>query len=329
MRALELRHGILRLNRQAPRPEGGADEVRIRIRFAGICGTDLELLRGYMEFEGILGHEFVGVVEEDGEGELVDERVVSEINCSCGVCRYCRESLSNHCPDRKVIGIDRHPGAFADYIVVPRENVHRVPAAIPDPVASMIEPFAAALKAIDDAALEPGYRLAILGDGRLGLMVAMAAEHFRIPDTLIGRHPEKMSILKETGIRILSLAEQSVGELHASFDRVIDCTGRPNGLKLALELVRPRGRIVMKTTVAGESRLPLASLVINEIGLIGSRCGNFESAIGLLEERCIPLERMVTGSFELEAWEEAFDRASRPDGLKVLFRIEGADRSDR
>jgi threonine dehydrogenase-like Zn-dependent dehydrogenase len=319
LRALVIRDGRLFMDPQVPRPESLPGEVLVRVRMAGICGTDLELLKGYMAFSGIPGHEFVGVVEEDGGEGLVGRRVVAEINCVCGECEYCMGSMPTHCLHRTVIGIDRHDGAFADYITVPSENVHLVPETVPDREAVMIEPLAAALKGVEDASVDSGQRLAVLGDGRLGLMVAMVADHMGIDSTMVGRHPDKMKVLEGTVVRTIQSEDSAVGGMRGAFDRVIDCTGNAGGLSMALDLVRPRGRVVVKTTVAEESCFSLASLVVNEVEMVGSRCGNFDRAIEMLSVKGAPLERMITGSFRLEEWEEAFEVAGRGDSLKVLF----------
>jgi threonine dehydrogenase-like Zn-dependent dehydrogenase len=322
MRALEFKEKRIILNRDAPCPEMGEGEVRIRVRLAGICGTDLELTRGYMGFEGIPGHEFVGVVTEDAGGDLAGRRVVSEINCACGACDVCRRGLPEHCPNRSVIGIDRRDGAFAEYIVVPRSNVHVLPDDIPDREGVLVEPFAAAMKGVDDAGLESGHTVAVLGDGSLGLMTATFAGTTGCPTTLIGKHPRKMDLLAGSGVRTLGLDRVSGGEIRSAFDRAIDCTGSPDGLALGLDLVRPRGRIVMKTTVSGTTEVALSSLVVDEVELVGSRCGNFSKAIEALGSGRISLPNLVTSVHDLEHWEDAFRDASSGESLKVLLRFD-------
>ena len=321
MRALELKNNALRLNTSAPEPRRESGEVLIQVRLAGICGTDLKIREGYMGFEGIPGHEFVGVIIEDGGEGLVGERVVSEINCACGSCEYCRNAMREHCPKRTVIGIAGRAGAFADLIAVPAVNVHPLPDGFSDLVGVMIEPFAAALKAVQDGEIDPDQDVAVLGDGCLGLMVALASKLTGCRAILIGKHPGKMRIVEGEGIRTLHLNEDVIKEKKAGFDRVIDCTGNPHGLNLALALVRPRGRIVMKTTVAGRTEVLLSSLVINEVELCGSRCGNFTEAIEVLGKRMVPLEKMVSAVYKLQDWQEAFSVASNRDSLKVLFEI--------
>lgn len=322
MQALEIKENRIGLNRNAPCPERGEREVLIRVRLAGICGTDLELTRGYMGFEGIPGHEFVGVVTEDDKGEWTGRRVVSEINCACGSCDFCRSDVPEHCPCRSVIGIDGRDGAFAEYIAVPRTNVHLLPDSIPDHEGVLVEPFAAAMKGVDDAQIGSRHTVAVLGDGPLGLMTAAVAGTIGCPTTLVGKHPGKMNLLAGSGVRTLSLEQASSSEMRSGFDRVIDCTGSPRGLVLALDLVRPRGRIVMKTTFAGTTEADLSSLVIDEVELVGSRCGDFSKAIEALGSGQVRLPDLITSIHDLEHWDDAFEDASRGESLKVLIRID-------
>jgi alcohol dehydrogenase len=321
LRALELKNGKISLNVNRPEPRKESGEVLIQVRLAGICRTDLEIRKGYMDFEGIPGHEFVGVVVEDNGEGLVGKRVVAEINCSCGACEYCEGSMGEHCPTRTVIGISGRAGAFADLITVPSVNVHPLPDSLPDPIGVMIEPFAAALKGIDDGEIEPDHNVAVLGDGCLGLSIALALNMTGCRPLLIGKHKTKMKIAEEEGIKTLRLSAAVTKEMKAGFDRIIECTGDPLGLELATELIRPRGRIVMKTTVAKRTEAPLSSLVIDEVDLRGSRCGNFSSAIELLNKKKVPLQRMISAIYQLEDWQEAFSVASDGGSLKVLFDI--------
>jgi threonine dehydrogenase-like Zn-dependent dehydrogenase len=217
--------------------------------------------------------------------------------------------MGEHCPTRTVIGISGRAGAFADLITVPSVNVHPLPDSLPDPIGVMIEPFAAALKGIDD------------GDGCLGLSIALALNMTGCRPLLIGKHKTKMKIAEEEGIKTLRLSAAVTKEMKAGFDRIIECTGDPLGLELATELIRPRGRIVMKTTVAKRTEAPLSSLVIDEVDLRGSRCGNFSSAIELLNKKKVPLQRMISAIYQLEDWQEAFSVASDGGSLKVLFDI--------
>ncbi len=322
-----MKSGKLGLDPGAPMPERREGEVLVRIDSAGICHTDLELMKGYMRFEGVPGHELVGTVEEDGGLELAGERVVSEINCACGMCEYCRGSLRGHCPSRTVIGISGRQGAFADFISVPRGNLHVLPDRLPERRAVFVEPFAAALKGVEDGDIRSGHRVAVIGDGNLGLLVTMAAARTGCGLLLVGKHPDKMKIAGDLGIGTHVLDAASGTRLRSRFDRVIDCTGSPGGLVLALELVKPRGRIVMKTTVAEKVSADLAPLVIDEVELVGSRCGDFGLAVRVLAEEDLPVEKLISGCYDLEDWKEAFARASQKDSLKVIFRMgRGGDR---
>ena len=321
MRAIERVNKKIRLNRDSPIPERGGGEFLIRVLSAGICGTDLEIRKGYMGFEGIPGHEFVGRVVEDGGEGMVGARVVSEINCGCGKCDYCLASMRRHCPARTVIGISGRPGAFADYIVVPAENVHRIPDVYSDLLAVLVEPFAAALKAVEDGDLSNGHRLVILGDGRLGIMVSLAARLEGYHPLLLGKHPEKLAFAERAGVEVRLWNGSFRTSWRGAFDRVFDCTGNPEGIGIALDLVKPMGRVVMKTTISRESQFPLASLVINEVELVGSRCGDFTCAIPLMGKVSDILQQMITAVYDLEAWEGAFQRAADPDSLKVIFHM--------
>ncbi len=274
-----------------------------------------------MDFEGIPGHEFVGVVVEDNGEGMVGKRVVAEINCSCGACEYCKGSISEHCPTRTVIGISGRAGTFADFITVPAVNVHPLPDSLPDRIGVMIEPFAAAIKGVDDGEIEPDHNVVVLGDGCLGLLVALTLNMTGCRPLLIGKHKTKMKIAEEEGIKTLRLSDVITREMMGGFDRVIECTGDPLGLEMAIELIRPRGRIVMKTTVAKRTEAHLSSIVINEVDLRGSRCGNFSRAIELLDRKKVPLQRMISAIYQLDDWQEAFSVASDKESLKVLFDI--------
>jgi threonine dehydrogenase-like Zn-dependent dehydrogenase len=323
LRALVLKNKQLQLHSDILPPRRGEGEVLIRIDYAGICRTDLELVKGYMKFDGVPGHEFVGTVEEDGGEGVVGERVVSEINCACGVCDYCQHSLNGHCPSRTVIGILGRQGSFADYISVPYGNLHVVSEKLPELSAVFVEPFAAALKGVEDGDIRSGHRVAILGDGNLGLLVTMVAALTDCELLLIGKHPEKMKIAEDLGVKTLILNTASGGEMKSRFDRVVDCTGSRSGLDLAFDLIKPCGKIVMKTTIAEKISINFAPLVIDEVEIIGSRCGDFERAIEVMvkHRENLPVERLISGCYDLEDWEEAISMASGNESLKILFSL--------
>jgi threonine dehydrogenase-like Zn-dependent dehydrogenase len=314
MRAIVLDdHVTMTTGRSAPTPAAG--EVLVRVIRAGVCETDLQLIKGYMGFRGVLGHEFVGVAES---GPLAGRRVVGEINCACWNCETCRKGLPTHCPHRTVLGILNHDGAFADVIAVPQRNLHVVPDAISDDVAVFTEPVAAAFQIPAQIAVGRRDRVAILGDGRLGNLCAQVLARLSDRVLVVGKHPEKLAILNAMGITTALL---SGSHDERSFDIVVDCTGSESGLPAALKLVRPRGTIVLKTTVAGQQTLAWAPFVIGEVTLVGSRCGPFDTALAALERGQVQVEPLISDRFDLSRGLDALDRARRKGVLKVLLDV--------
>ena len=315
MRALELSNGQLRLRtdyREANVPPGS---TRVKVTQAGICETDLQLVAGYMGFSGVLGHEFVGVAES---GEFAGQRVVGEINCVCDDCDMCSQGLGNHCPNRTVIGILNHDGGFADSLIVPEANLHAVPDDMSDDLATLVEPVAAALQISEQVSLSGDMRAIVVGDGRLGNLCAQVLKH-RVEHVLVvGKHAEKLKTFESMGIATCLLQDVSP-DLKASL--VVDCAGSASGLSTALSLVRPRGTVVMKTTVAGEHQIPLAPIVIDEITVVGSRCGPFDKAISAIAGNELELDHFISGRFKIEDFEAAFARATEKDALKVILEI--------
>ncbi|MCA9071929.1 MAG: alcohol dehydrogenase catalytic domain-containing protein, partial [Planctomycetaceae bacterium] len=269
MRAVVLQKGEAQFQTDVSPPEPKAGEARVRVLKAGICETDLQLIQGYMGFEGVLGHEFVGIAET---GPLAGQRVVGEINCSCRTCEYCKAGLETHCPHRTVLGILNHDGAFADALVLPEVNLHVVPDEIPTELAALTEPVAAAFQIPTQLPLEDFQNVTVLGDGRLGNLCAQVIRLSGCQVRVVGKHPDKLKLFEELGLETIEL--QNLQPTRTA-DLVVDCTGSDTGLSLALQLVKPRGTIVLKTTVAGEQTLSLAPFVIDEITLVGSRCGPF------------------------------------------------------
>jgi threonine dehydrogenase-like Zn-dependent dehydrogenase len=300
-----------------PTPTRGSDEVLVRVLRAGICETDLQLVRGYMGFRGILGHEFVGVAES---GPLAGERVVGEINCACRRCETCRRGLYTHCPNRTVLGILNHDGAFAEYIAVPQQNLHSVPDAIPTDVAVFTEPLAAAFQIPAQMPIRGDDRVIVLGDGRLGNLCAQVLASLSDHVLVVGKHPEKLSLLDALGMDTCLLAE---APREKSADVVVDCTGSESGLPTALAMVRPRGTIVLKTTVAGTQTLAWAPFVIDEVTLVGSRCGRFDQALRALEAGLIAVEPLISARVDLAHGVEALETARTAPVLKILFDIGG------
>ena len=293
----------------------GSDEVIIDVIKAGICETDLQLCQGYMGFSGTLGHEFVGIARA---GRFAGQRVVGEINCACHACEMCRRQLSSHCPNRTVIGIVAHDGAFADSLIVPDRNLHAVPDNVSDSEAVFVEPIAAACRIAEQIPLTGGEVVTVLGDGRLGNLCAQVLRHHGCHVRVVGKHDFKLRILERLDISTIKLEDL---QPRRDSDIVVDCTGSPTGLTTALQLVRPCGTIVLKTTVAAHQTLHMAPFVIDEITLLGSRCGPFAAAIELLSSRAISVEPLLTATYPLEAATTAFEHAVRKDALKVLFGV--------
>ena len=307
--------GTMRLIRDYPKPTRGVGDALIRVRVAGICATDLEIVRGYMGFRGVLGHEFVGEVEEADDADWLGRRVVGEINCGCGTCSYCLRGLERHCPSRSVLGILDRDGAFAEYLTLPLRNLHVVPDAIPDEEAVFTEPLAAALEIPEQVPLRPTDEVAVLGDGRLGSLIAQVLHLFGCSLLVVGRHEEKLAILRQRGIATGALDEVE----ERSFDLVVEATGSAEGLQTAIGLTRPRGTVVLKSTVASTTSFDTARLVVDEITVVGSRCGPFEPALRLLEQRSVDVRSMISATFPLTQGEEAMEYAARRDALKVLL----------
>lgn len=314
MRALVLEERVsIQDSRPSPSPEGG--EVLVRVSCAGICETDLQLIKGYMGFRGVLGHEFVGVAES---GPLAGRRVVGEINCACWRCETCRKGLNTHCPNRTVLGILNHDGAFADLIAVPQRNLHAVPDSLPDEIAVFTEPVAAAFQILAQISVRPRDRVIVLGDGRLGNLCAQVLARHSNHVTVVGKHPQKLTLLKTSGIAT-ALVSDPIDERSA--DVVVDCTGSETGLPTALKLVRPRGTIVLKTTVAGAQTLAWARFVIDEVTLVGSRCGPFDRALAALERGEVSVKPLISERYDLSKGIEALERAQAKSVLKVLLNV--------
>ncbi len=317
IRALVLENGEILL-KEVEMPDLQPGEVLIRVNLAGICSTDLEMTRGYIPFSGILGHEFVGTVEKDPLGELEGKRVVGEINIGCGDCYYCRKGIKNHCQERRVLGIRQRPGAFAEFLALPRENVFPVPEVITNEEAVFTEPLAAGFQVLEQVHIPPSCSVAVLGDGRLGLLLAMVLVESGLQPVILGHHRDKMEVVASLGIK--GFIAEDFGD---KVDFVIECTGKTNGLQLAQELVSPRGTIVLKSTVKGKISLDMASLVTGEITVVGSRCGPFPPALRLLKGKSLPLEKMVEKKFPLSRGREGVKYASRKGVKKVVLEISG------
>jgi threonine dehydrogenase-like Zn-dependent dehydrogenase len=300
-------------------PAAGEGDTLLRVRQAGICATDLEITKGYMGFRGVLGHEFVADVVTSPEKDLAGQRVCGEINVVCGRCDLCLSGLSNHCRARSVLGILNHDGAFADYARLPAINLHVVPKNVDDDQAVFVEPLAAAFQVLKQIQLDGRKWVTVLGDGRLGLLVAQVLRNVGCPVRVIGKHPEKLALCEKWQIRSRPLAD--IAPRHDQ-DVVVDCTGSANGFELAMQMVRPRGTIVLKSTVASGKALNLAPLVIDEINIIGSRCGPFREAIRALAEKQVDVVSLIHRRMKLEQGVEAMELAGRAGVLKVILTME-------
>jgi threonine dehydrogenase-like Zn-dependent dehydrogenase len=299
-------------------------ESLVRVTCVGVCNTDLEIVRGYAGFTGTLGHEFVGVVESSDDAALVGARVVGEINVGCGTCALCAAGDARHCPTRTVLGIVGRDGAMAEYVSLPSRNLLRVPDEVADRHAVFVEPIAAACEILDQVAIGEGTRVALVGDGKLGLLVGQVLATTGAEVTAFGRHESKLAILAKRGIetRLASAAFDDEGAVlerwRAAFDVVVEASGSAAGIELAQQLVRPRGTIVLKSTIHDEMALDATSLVVDEVTLVGSRCGRFEPAIALLAEGKIDVEPLISRRMRLDEGPAVLDAAAEPGVLKVL-----------
>lgn len=316
MQGLWLENNQLQLRTDIAIPEPPPGEALVRVLCAGICNTDLELKRGYYPYAGILGHEFVGVVEQ-GPEHLVNQRVVGEINAVCGRCRFCRSGQPTHCENRTVLGIVNRNGAFAEYLCLPIENLHPVPNNIPTEVATFTEPLAAALEIQQQVKLHPDDRVLVVGDGKLGILVAQTIALTGCDLLVVGRHRDKLAHLEARGIKT-GFADTVTDR---AFDISVECTGNSEGFALARRALRPRGTLVLKSTYAGNLSLDASSLVVDEITLIGSRCGPFAPALDLLQQEKVDVKSLINARYPLADGLTAFERAQTKGVLKVLLEI--------
>lgn len=315
MLGVHLEAGSVTVRRMAAprRPKGSA---LIRLICGGICNTDIELLRGYYGFKGTPGHEFVGEVVESDDPRWVGRRVVGEINLPCGHCDWCRRGLGRHCPRRTVLGIVRHPGAFRELLTLPEANLRVVPPKVKTEHAVFTEPIAAACEILDQVKIPQGEKVAVLGDGKLGLLIGQTLQLSGLEVHQYGRHKEKLRVAEAAGID----ARLSNKLPAAAYDYVVEATGSSEGLMQAVGMTRPRGTIVMKSTVHGTVPLDAAPVIVNEITLVGSRCGRFEPALKLLKSGRFQLDQMISEECPLAEAPRAFARAQERGVLKVLLR---------
>lgn len=315
MRALRF-DGQLTFVGDHAQPSPPAGEALIRVLLAGICNTDLEIVRGYKGFQGVLGHEFIGIVERCEDASLIEQRVVGEINCYCGTCPTCRAGAPTHCPNRTTLGIWGRDGAMADYCVLPTRNLHIVPEGVSDVQAVFTEPVAAALEILEQVHVHPTQRVAVLGDGKLGLLVAQVLRLTGCDLIAVGRHAAKLSILERQGI-----ATRLAGTgAKLTADVVVDCTGQPAGFAAARAMVKPKGTLVLKSTFQMQNKVDLTSIVVDEVSLVGSRCGPFGPALRLLAMNLVDVESLVTATYPLAEALAAFKQARAKGALKVMLR---------
>lgn len=309
----------LKLDTRYPDPVPADSEALIEVKLAGICATDLEITRGYMDFTGVLGHEFVGVVVK-GSRKWRGKRVVAEINCVCGRCDLCQQGLSNHCRRRTVLGISGRDGVFADLVSIPERNLHELTDAVTNEQAVFVEPLAAACQVIKQCPVEKRNRVSVVGSGRLGLLVAQVLRRTGCRLDVVGRNELTLSFCEKKGIQTIPVSDLVP---KADRDVVVDCSGSPEGFEIAARLVRPRGTIVLKSTHAGASPINLASLVVNEVTVLGSRCGPFADAVSALVHREIDVESMISRQLPLSRGLEAFEMAADPRHIKILVKVKG------
>ena len=299
-------------------------EALVRVVQAGICGTDLEILKGYAGFKGVLGHEFVGRVVNAPDRRLIGHRVAGDINAGCGACELCATGDSRHCANRTVLGIKGRSGAFAEFLSLPVQNLLDVPDSLSDDDGVFIEPVAAACEILDQVDIGPGSRVAVIGDGKLAQLIVRVLATTGCSLTVIGKHEDKLGLAAGAGARTVRIepgaGASSLGGL-GPFDFVVEASGSASGVELALALVRPRGTIVLKSTHHDRTLLDLSQVVVNEVTLVGSRCGRFDRAIQLMAARKVRVDDLISGRFPLAQWEQAFKKAAQPSSLKVIIRM--------
>lgn len=319
MKALVLKNNHICLE-EIEKPQRQKNESLIKVDIAGICNTDLELLKGYMGFEGVLGHEFIGTVIESENKDLINKRVVGEINLGCGMCSWCLSGMSRHCPNRTVLGIDKKNGVMAEYVTLPNVNLHIVPESVTDQQAVFTEPIAAAFEILEQVHIPPRYKVLLLGDGKLGQLIARVLHSVGINILVVGKNQGKLNLVKNIGIDTVLLNNFKVKE----FPIVIEATGNPEGFLKAVECTQPRGTLVLKSTIAAESGMNLAIVIVKEITIVGSRCGLFQPALKALEKNLIKTDDLITATYLLKDALDAFQYAQKRESLKILLKVSDA-----
>ena len=316
MKALRVADRTVNLE-DIPRPSSN-DEALVRVIKSGICNTDLEIARGYAGFNGTIGHEFVGAVEAcEDSPQLIGMRVVGEINAGCGTCELCKAGDPRHCPTRTVLGIHGRDGAHAEFLTLPSRNLIPVPESVSDQAAVFAEPLAAAYGIAEQVEIRPATRVAVIGDGKLGLLCAMTARLQADSVMLVGKHTEKMSIIEKLGVETFLLGKGSLPTRR--FDVVIEASGSESGFSTALQLIKPRGKIVLKSTFHGAAKWETSQVVVDEISIVGSRCGRLAPAVELLASNRVKVDDLISEERRLEDGVDALKRAGRQGVLKILL----------
>lgn len=310
----------LKLVTDYAKPIPKKSEALIRVTMAGICNTDYEITKGYMGYKGILGHEFVGVVEEinGNDKSLLGKRVVGEINCGCGNCEWCHQGLERHCPNRQTLGIWQKDGCFSEYLTMPLDTLLEVPQNVPDEQAVFVEPLAAALEILEQIHIQPIQKVIVLGDGKLGLTIALALSASNLDVLLVGKHQNKLDIAQKQGVKTKLLSDF---EIKKDYDFVVEATGSISGFETALNLTKPRGTLVLKSTVAATKEFNLAPIVIDEIRVQGSRCGQFAPALRMLAADKIDFSPFISGVYNVDKAIEAFEKNKEKDALKIILKF--------
>lgn len=319
MRAVVFDNG-LKLDKNYAKPSPQKGEALIKVNTIGICNTDYEITKGYMGYKGVLGHEFTGVVEEINADDksLLNKRVVGEINCGCGECEWCNQGLERHCPNRSTLGIWQREGCFAEYVCLPVKNLLEIPENVSDEEAVFTEPLAAALEILEQIHIPPYKKIAVLGDGKLGLMIALALNAAGLDLILIGKHENKLEIAKKQGIKTKLLSDV---EVKKEYDFVVEATGSISGFETSLALTKPRGTLILKSTIAASKEFNFAPVVVDEITIVGSRCGQFAPALRLLESGRIDVKPLISDIFELDESIAAFERNKEKSSIKVIVKV--------
>lgn len=317
MKALQFINNELKLS-EVKKP-AAENEALIRVVKSGICNTDLEIIRGYAGFNGIIGHEFVGIVETSSDKGLIGKRVVGEINAGCGVCELCRGGDSRHCPTRTVLGIHARDGAHAEFVSLPNVNLLEVPENVSDEQAVFTEPLAAAYGILEQVEVRPETKVAVIGDGKLGILCAQSMALASRNTFLIGKHKDKMKVAEAKGVEGVLL--EDAPKLNRTFDVVIEASGSESGFATALDLLKPRGKLVLKSTFQGKTNLEMWRVVVDEITIVGSRCGRFAPALELLRDGKVDVDSFISEEFNLNDGVAAVEKAQQKGVMKVLLKM--------